>query len=364
MPSNQPVAINLTNTGTAAKILTSNQQSSISRVATSAVPFTYASDQTTSSVTTSGSSTAQLIRSAANALASSAQIQQQISGGSTITTISGAKISLPTQPARFVALPTQPAAMLQQAGGSNLGQQQQTIITGQSLHDQHDMHTRIASVGSTHQAMTIVSAPNSGPSNTQHLLHSTAAAQIPNSPSRPSILRRREGERELPGSPVSPSRGVHHVTSGINDHLGVVVDRGPDSDGSSSGSTTLSATSSPGGAGNGILIGGNLSGDEGITGSGTITSGIQQCTQQQVLQPSPRKKPRKQLLPPTNDAQDTSANAWMFENENRSQRHRPHGSSYSSHHLNNIHNYLNATYLQPYFSYLSNPPPPFYPNPS
>ena len=78
---------------------------------TSNVPFTYGSDQT-SSVTSTVSSTAQLIASAANALASSSQIQQQISGNSTITTISGAKISLPTQPARFVALPTQPATMV------------------------------------------------------------------------------------------------------------------------------------------------------------------------------------------------------------------------------------------------------------
>ena len=111
-PSQQPVAINLTSTGGGAKILTSNQQSTISRVVTSNVPFTYGSDQTSSVVTTSGNSTAQLIASAANALASSAQIQQQISGNSTITTISGAKISLPTQPARFVALPTQPATMV------------------------------------------------------------------------------------------------------------------------------------------------------------------------------------------------------------------------------------------------------------
>lgn len=110
-PSQQPVAINLTSTGGGAKILTSNQQSTISRVVTSNIPFSYGSDQT-SSVTTTVNSTAQLIASAANALASSSQIQQQISGNSTITTISGAKISLPTQPARFVALPTQPATMV------------------------------------------------------------------------------------------------------------------------------------------------------------------------------------------------------------------------------------------------------------
>ena len=49
----------------------------------------------------------------------------------------------------------------------------------------------------------------------------------------------------------------------MTDQFGPTADRGPDSDGSSSGSTTLSATSSPGGAGNGAAsrIGdGNLSG--------------------------------------------------------------------------------------------------------
>ena len=49
----------------------------------------------------------------------------------------------------------------------------------------------------------------------------------------------------------------------MTDQFGPTADRGPDSDGSSSGSTTLSATSSPGGAGNGVAsrIGdGNLSG--------------------------------------------------------------------------------------------------------
>ena len=104
--SQQPVAINLTNTGGAtAKILTSNQQGSIGRVATSSVPF--------SEQAASGNSTAQLLASADKALNSSAHIQQiSVAGGSSITTIAGTKISLPTQPARFVALPTQPAAMV------------------------------------------------------------------------------------------------------------------------------------------------------------------------------------------------------------------------------------------------------------
>jgi len=314
VPSQQPVAINLTSTGSAAKILTNTQQGGISRVVTSNVPFTYASDHTTAAVTTSGSSTAQLIASAANALASSAQIQQQISGGSTITTISGAKISLPTQPTRFVALPTQPAAVLAQAPG------QPAIITGQSLHE-HDMQARIASVASTHPGMTIVSATNLGANQ-----NISSGIQIPSSPSRPSILRRREGERDIIGSALSPSRQLH--MSSENHGQG-----GQDSDGSTSGSTTLSAPSSPGGAGNGLgsrLGDGNLSGDEMMAGPGATTINMHQNQPHQVLQPSPRKKPRKQFLPPTSDAQDSATNAWMFENENNSQI-RSYGSMASYH---------------------------------
>merc|ERR1712038_390210 len=123
-----------------------------------------------------------------------------------------------------------------------------------------------------------------------------------------------------PMGSISPSRAIHNTNSSMTDQFGPTADRGPESDGSSSGSTTLSATSSPGGAGNGMAsrIGdGNLSGDEAMTGSGTI-AGIPQSTQP-VFQPSPRKKPRKQLLPPTNDVQDSATNAWMFENENQNQ---------------------------------------------
>ena len=86
---------------------------------------------------------------------------------------------------------------LQQPGSSNLAHQ--TIIAGQALHEQTDMQARIGSVASSNQGMAILSAANSVPPNNQNVLHSTAAAQIPNSPSRPSILRRREGEREIPG---------------------------------------------------------------------------------------------------------------------------------------------------------------------
>ena len=106
----QPAAINLSSTGAGggAKIIAQPGRGTT----TAAVPFTYAEQhrQPSGAVMTS---TAQLIASAASALASSAQIQQQISSvGTAITTISGAKISLPTQPARFVALPTQPAALV------------------------------------------------------------------------------------------------------------------------------------------------------------------------------------------------------------------------------------------------------------
>jgi len=54
-----------------------------------------------------------------------------------------------------------------------------------------------------------------------------------------------------------------------------------------------------------------------VAGSGTIVDVPQSI--QPTFQPSPRKKPRKQLLPPTNDVQDSAANAWMFENENQNQ---------------------------------------------
>ena len=74
---------------------------------------------------------------------------------------------------------------------------QQALITGQSLHE-HDIQARIASGASTHPGMTIVSAPSIGSSNPQNALQ-TGNIQIPNSPSRPSILRRREGEREMIG---------------------------------------------------------------------------------------------------------------------------------------------------------------------
>ena len=56
------------------------------------------------------------------------------------------------------------------------------------------MQARIASVASTHPGMTIVSATNLGANQ-----NTSSGVQIPSSPSRPSILRRREGEREIIG---------------------------------------------------------------------------------------------------------------------------------------------------------------------
>ena len=175
---------------------------------------------------------------------------------------------------------------LHQSSGGNLTQQT-AILTSQTLHD-HDIQTRNVSVASsTNPSMTIVSSnPNT--------LQSATGAQIPSSPSKPSILRRRDPLEPLGkllfsifctvlihlfklhkpscyimcilinlGSSLSPSRAIHNTNSSLTDQFGPGADRGPDSDGSSSGSTTLSATSSPGGAGNGIgsRIGdGNLSG--------------------------------------------------------------------------------------------------------
>ena len=145
------------------------------------------------------------------------------------------------------------------------------------------MQARIASVASTHPGMTIVSATNLGANQ-----NASSGIQIPSSPSRPSILRRREGEREIIGksalhlnvisqyinhpdqtldinyylffsklgSALSPSRQLH--MSSENHGQG-----GQDSDGSTSGSTTLSAPSSPGGAGNGL---GSRLGDANLSG--------------------------------------------------------------------------------------------------
>ena len=144
------------------------------------------------------------------------------------------------------------------------------------------MQARIASVASTHPGMTIVSATNLGANQ-----NTSSGVQIPSSPSRPSILRRREGERDIIGksrlylnvislyiknsaqalginycpffslgSALSPSRQLH--MSSENHGQG-----GQDSDGSTSGSTTLSAPSSPGGAGNGL---GSRLGDANLSG--------------------------------------------------------------------------------------------------
>lgn len=97
------------------------------------------------------------------------------------------------------------------------------------------------------------------------------------SPSRPSILRRREGDRE-PSMPETPPPRPDS--------------RNDDAGSSSSGSTTLSATSSPGLGGTDRA---NLSGSE--------------DPQPPVIQPSPsRKKPRKQTLTSTRPGSEWGEN--------------------------------------------------------
>ena len=78
------------------------------------------------------------------------------------------------------------------SSGSNMTQQT-AILTSQTLHE-HDMQVRNVSVAaSSNPSMTIVSSnPNT--------LQSVAGGQIPSSPSKPSILRRRDNiERDLLG---------------------------------------------------------------------------------------------------------------------------------------------------------------------
>merc|ERR1719189_3521878 len=105
---------------------------------------------------------------------------------------------------------------------------------------------------------------------------------ISNSPSRPSILRRREGDtRDLSGMPDTPPPSPDS--------------RNDDAGSSSSGSTTLSATSSPGIPGDRA----NLSGGDG---------------DEQAMQPSPRKKPRKQTLS-SNSVRPGSEQQWGSEND-------------------------------------------------
>ena len=75
---------------------------------------------------------------------------------------------------------------LHQSPGGNISQPA-AILTSQSLHE-HDMAVRNASIASSaNPAMSLVS---SNPNALQ------SGAQIPSSPSKPSILRRREIERE------------------------------------------------------------------------------------------------------------------------------------------------------------------------
>ena len=106
------------------------------------------------------------------------------------------------------------------ATGSGGISQQQNILAGQhqSLQDQQDLAARISTVSSSvpQQVMTIVSAPTLS-SNAQGALYSAASSvQIPNSPSRPSILRRREGERDIPGNNLSSK-----ISSSFRQHISI-----------------------------------------------------------------------------------------------------------------------------------------------
>jgi len=148
-----------------------------------------------------------------------------------------------------------------------------------------------SSVGSGQMNSNIIGAKITAPSTSAARLVNLPQQQLPihmdpdkltSSPSRPSILRRREGERDnvMPDTP--PPRPDS---------------RNDDAGSSSSGSTTLSATSSPG-----MAVGdrANMSGGE---------------ESNNVLQPnlSPRKKPRKQSL--TSNVRASEQQQWEQEEE-------------------------------------------------
>lgn len=129
------------------------------------------------------------------------------------------------------------------------------------------MSKTMMSVGGQGSGARIVNIPSQSLVQQVHQQQhqpSMDADKMNSSPSRPSILRRREGDRDANMPETPPPRPDS---------------RNDDAGSSSSGSTTLSATSSPGiPAGD---RGANLSGGE---------------EQSSSLQPSPRKKPRKQTL--------------------------------------------------------------------
>jgi len=232
----------------------------------------------------------------------------------------GAKISLPTQPARFVALPTQPAVSAAQAvaahraaaaqaaavqraaaqaaaasipagGGGGAGSVPNTaaatLITNlppglaysssASMVGQSATVTSLAGVTSlTQQQQQQLQQPLSLDLDKKYSISSQPS-------SRPGILRRGDGDRDLTGSPTRD------------------LDR-EDAGSSTSGSTTLSATSSPGGAGNG---GGGV-GDTVAVGeeAGGTSVAPAPGDQPSSLNPSPRKKMRKQQF---------TTQSWMSE---------------------------------------------------
>jgi len=131
------------------------------------------------------------------------------------------------------------------------------------------------------QQARLVNLPSTAVSTLAQTVQQQAVDQdggkmVASSPSRPSILGGRGGERDNAMPETPPPRPDS---------------RNDDAGSSSSGSATLSATSSPG-----------------ITGDREIVS-----TEDQNLQPSPRKKPRKQQL--TSSVRPGSDQQWGEEEE-------------------------------------------------
>jgi len=236
--TNPPLAINLTNTGPAKIISQSSRSGPLSL------------DSNPAGVTTS----AQIITSSAST--------QGTGKGPTPAA------NLPIQPARFMALP-----VASSQGGSASGTasgQPATILTNLTAgQQQQQLLTTVANVVAAGGG----GGGEGGDKKGGNLLLTNS--QINSAPSRPGILRRRDGDRD---GAVSPTRGD--------------LEREDDAGSSTSGSTTLSAASSPGGAVAGAGGGsGPLSHPPGamhVNDNGEAMDG------DGSLNPSPRKKLRKQ----------------------------------------------------------------------
>jgi len=236
--TNPPLAINLTNTGPAKIISQSSRSGPLSL------------DSNPAGVTTS----AQIITSSAST--------QGTGKGPTPAA------NLPIQPARFMALP-----VASSQGGSASGTasgQPATILTNLTAgQQQQQLLTTVANVVAAGGG-----GGEGGDKKGGNLLLTNS--QINSAPSRPGILRRRDGDRD---GAVSPTRGD--------------LEREDDAGSSTSGSTTLSAASSPGGAVAAVAGGGSgpLSHPPGgmhVNDNGEAMDG------DGSLNPSPRKKLRKQ----------------------------------------------------------------------